>query len=262
MSFESLRGDTKNRVNILVVNKILLGNAFLMAATVCAFAGQDTATAVNPSRAPQPASENVSPIGEKEVGRPPLQRRNPRYQVRTSDVLDLNFPFSPEFNQTVTVQPDGYITLHAVGDLQVEGLTVPELTQMLRTAYGKILHEPVVTVELKDFEKPYFIAGGEVAHPGKYDLRGDTTLTEAVAIAGGFTENSKHSQVLLFRRVSKDWVEVKKLNVKKMLYAANLGEDLHLRPGDMLFVPKNAVSKIKRFMPTQSLGLYFRSIPL
>jgi hypothetical protein len=49
------------------------------------------------------------------------------------------------------------------------------------------LHNPIINVVLKDFEKPYFIAGGQVAHPGKFDLRDDTTLTEAIAIAGGFT---------------------------------------------------------------------------
>ncbi len=95
----------------------------------------------------------------------------------------------------VTVQPDGFITLLGVGDLHVEGQTVPDVTESIRTAYAKTLHSPILTVRLIDFEKPYFIAGGEVGHPGKFELRGNTTLTQAVAIAGGFTESSKHSQV-------------------------------------------------------------------
>jgi len=204
------------------------------------------------------ATAQVSHEGVPENrGHPALQRRNPRYQLCKGDVFDLDFPFTPEFNQTVTVQPDGYVSLRGLGDLHVEGETIPELTEALRQSYAKILHEPVITVALKDFDKPYFIVSGEVGHPGKFDLRGDTTVTEAVAIAGGFNENSKHSQVLLFRRVSNDWAEVKKLNVKQMLQAANLSEDVHLRPGDMLFVPKNAVSKIKRFIPAPGLGMYF-----
>jgi polysaccharide export outer membrane protein len=117
------------------------------------------------------------------------------------------------------------------------------------------LHDPVINVVMKDFAKPYFIAGGEIAHPGKYDLRDDTTLTQAVAIAGGFTQASKHSQVLLFRRVSNDWAEVKVLNVKKMFQAGNLTEDLHLQPGDMFFVPQNRISKIKPFIPYSSVGM-------
>jgi len=145
-----------------------------------------------------------------------------------------------------------------LGDLHVLGKTIPELTQLLQVEYGKILQNPDFTVELKDFEKPYFIASGEVTHPGKYELRGDTTVAQAVAIAGGFNEQAKHSQVLLFRRVSDDWAEVIQLNVKKMLQEASLREDLHLQPGDMLFVPKNLLSKIERFIPTSRLSLSYR----
>jgi polysaccharide export outer membrane protein len=161
----------------------------------------------------------------------------------------LVFPFAPEFNQTVTINPDGFVTLNGIGDLYVAGKMAPELKDLLQTTYSRILHDPVVNVVLKDFEKPFFIAGGEVARPGKFDLRGDLTLTQAIAIAGGFTENSKHSQVLLFRRVSNDWAEVKVLDVKKMFQTGNLTEDMHIQPGDMFFVPQNRVSKIRKWIP-------------
>ncbi len=208
------------------------------------------------AKSPEAGDENVqAPV--KHQGAPSFQERRPRYRVAPGDVLDLNFPFSPEFNQTVTVQPDGFVTLRNVGEFYVQGKTTPELAADLHQAYGKILHDPVITVDLKDFQKPFFIAGGEVGHPGKYDLREDTTASEAIAIAGGFTDSSKHSQVLLFRRLDDNSVEVKKLNLKKMLNSADLKEDVYLRPGDMLYVPKNRISKIKRFLPTEALSLYF-----
>ena len=176
---------------------------------------------------------------------PVLKRRNPRYQLRAGDVLDLNFPLTPEFNQTVTIQPDGFIVLNEMGDIHVQGLTTSELTETLQKAYAHILHEPVINVVLRQFEEPFFIAGGEVMRPGKYDLRGDTTVAEAVAIAGGFKDTSKHSQVLLIRRFNEDEVEVKVLNIKKMLNSRDMKEDAHLQPGDMIFVPQNTISKLK-----------------
>jgi len=185
---------------------------------------------------------------------PGFQPRNPRYQVGPGDIFDLVFSFTPEFNQTVTVQPDGFVNLRDIGDLHVGGKTVPELTEMVRTSYGKILHDPVVSIVLKDFDKPHFSVGGEVNRPGKYELRADTSVMEGVAIAGGFNDRSKHSQILLFRRVSDDWVEVKKLDLKSMSKTANFREDVHLRPGDMVFVPQNAISKIKPFLPISALG--------
>jgi polysaccharide export outer membrane protein len=114
----------------------------------------------------------------------------------------------------------------------------------------------MISVLLKDFEKPYFVADGQVGKPGKYELRGQTTITQAIAVAGGFTEASKHSQVLLFRRVDDQWTEAKIINVKKMEKSGSLKEDPFLHPGDMLFVPKNTMSKIQKFIPTGSVGAF------
>src|SRR5438477_4494515 len=88
---------------------------------------------------------------------PTFQERHPRYRIHVGDVIAFNFSFTPDFNQTVTVQPDGFITLRAVGDIQIEDKTTPEVVEAVRAAYGKVLHDPVITVELKDFEKPYFV---------------------------------------------------------------------------------------------------------
>ena len=130
-------------------------------------------------------SENTS---NTSIG-PTFQQRYPRYKLEFGDQFDVSFELSPEFNQTVTVQPDGYITLRGAGDVHVVGQTVPQLTETLKQAYSKILKDPVISVVLKDFEKPYFIADGQVGKPGKYELRGETTLTQGIAIAGGFQDS-------------------------------------------------------------------------
>ena len=188
---------------------------------------------------------------------PGLHERNPRYMVRKGDTFDLDFALSPEFNQTVAVQPDGYVTLKGVGSIFVEGQTVPELTETVKAAYAKTLHDPVIAIALKDFEKPYFIASGQVSKPGKYDLRSDLTVTEAVAIAGGFNDKAKHSQVVLFRPVpGSGGYEAKLIDVKKLLATRNLSEDPQIRPGDMIYVPQSAFSRIRPFLPTSSMGMY------
>jgi len=187
-----------------------------------------------------------------------FKERYPRYKIRAGDQFDVVFDLSPEFNQTVTVQPDGFVAMRGVGDIHVADQSVPELTGTLKKAYGKILNDPIISVVLKDFEKPYFVADGQVGRPGKYDLRGSTTLVEAIAIAGGFTDQSKHSQVLLFRRVDDQWMEAKIIDVKKMEKQGNLKEDPFLHPGDMLFVPKNTFSKISHFIPSYNMGTYFK----
>jgi len=182
--------------------------------------------------------------------------RRPLYRLTRSDVVTLSFTLSPEFDQTLTVQPDGYVALKGAGLVFAEGLTLEEFREAVRRAYTGYLHDPQVAVALKEFEHPYFVAGGELAKPGKYELRSDTSIIEAVEIAGGFTHEAKHSQVLLFRRVNDDLVEARVFNLKKMLKERNLGEDSQLRPGDLVFVPQNSISKIERFLTKPSLSMY------
>ena len=168
----------------------------------------------------------------------------------------IRFTFSPEFDQTASVQPDGYINLRGVEPLPAEGVTVPELKDLIVGAYSGVLRDPEVSIELKDFDKPYFIVAGEVNRQGKYELRSDITVTEAVAVAGGLTPRAKHSQVVLFRQVSDQLVESHVLDVKAMLKSRTLAEDIHVRPGDLLFVPQNLISKIKQYLPSSVLSLY------
>src|SRR5258708_9105887 len=86
--------------------------------------------------------------------------RRPLYRLNRSDVVTLSFTLSPEFDQTLTVQPDGYIALKDAGTVFAQGLTVEELQEAVRGAYRGYLHDPQVAVTLKEFEHPYFVAGG------------------------------------------------------------------------------------------------------
>jgi polysaccharide export outer membrane protein len=197
------------------------------------------------------------PVPESQPDRPILQPRDQRYRLERNDVFDLDFVLTPEFNQTVTVQPDGYISLRGVGDVMVLGQTIPEACASIRAAYVKVLDNPTIAINLKDFEKPYFVAGGWVGKPGKYDLRGETTLSQAIQVAGGLKDGAKTSNVILFRSISNGWVEVKNINMKQILSGKDTREDIHLRPGDMFLVSKSTFAKIEPFIPRATLGTYF-----
>ena len=93
---------------------------------------------------------------------------------------------------------------------------------------------------------------GEVERPGKYDLRGETTVTQAVAIAGGVKEHGKYSQAAVFRRLPDGGFEAKTLDLKKMLNEKQLGQDLRLEPHDMIFIPRGR--RLKASELTSSLA--------
>lgn len=80
----------------------------------------------------------------------------------------------------------------------------------------------------------------------------------AITTAGqGIAAPAKHSQVVLFRPVPGVGMRRSSFNVKKLVASRNLSEDLQLQLGDMLYVPQNALSKIRPFLPTSSMGAYY-----
>lgn len=188
---------------------------------------------------------------------PGFAERDRRYRLQPTDSLELHYRYTPEFDQTVTVQPDGYITLQIVGDLKVQGLTLDEAKSALLDRASQRLKDPEITLTLKDFEKPYFVVGGEVKNPGRFDMRGQVTAVEAIAIAGGFNSASAlHSEVILYRRLGQDLAKTQLLNLKAAMSQSSSEPLAVLRSGDVLIVPQNRISKVERIVKWGSWGVW------
>ena len=216
----------------------------LLAASQTAYAQQGADPLTSGSAA---VKASTTADREQGVALAPAER-NPRYRIGRSDILSVSFPLSPELNQTVTVQPDGFISLYDAGEIRVDGLTVPEIVVALKKAYSSTLNDPIINVDLVDFQKPLFTVTGQVGKPGQYDLRSDITVSQAIAVAGGLQPTAK-TQVFLYRAVDSNWAEVRELKLKDIQSGKNIDEDIHLRPGDMIFVPENKITKFRKYVP-------------
>jgi polysaccharide biosynthesis/export protein len=217
----------------------------------------NTPTANTPTTKTPTTNSSAQSNGPSDVDRPVAAQRNPRYKICRNDTLTITFPIAPEFDQlAITVMPDGYVNLQGAGSVYVLGLTVPETVEALKKAYSGILHDPVINVDLTDFQKPYFVVLGQVGKPGQYDLRYDITVMQAVAVAGGFAPTAK-TQIFLFHQISPTTVEVKKLNIKEIMNGKNVNEQVHLTPGDTIFVPEKAITNFRKYVPyTVGAGYY------
>ena len=192
-----------------------------------------------------------------------FSERDPRYRLQPADVLEIHYRYTPEFDQTVTVQPDGFVTLQIVGDLKLQGQTPEQVKAAILEIANRRLKDPEITIVLKDFEKPYFVVGGEVGAPGRFEMRGVITALQAIAIAGGFkTASAKHSQVILFRRVGPDLAKAEILDLKAAMSTSAMEPLAALRSGDMLIVPQNRISKIERFVKWGNFGFYVNPLGL
>jgi polysaccharide export outer membrane protein len=179
-----------------------------------------------------------------------------RYRLQPGDVFEVQYRYSPEFNQTVTVQPDGYVSLELGGDLKVAGLTISQAHDLILKKAAARLQDPVANLVLKEFQKPYFVIAGEVSLPGRIEMRERVTALQAIMLAGGMKEGARSSQVVVFRAINTDTAEVKLLNLKSIRRTADLENDLTLQPGDMVFVPRDKISKIERFMKLASVAAF------
>jgi polysaccharide export outer membrane protein len=87
-------------------------------------------------------------------------------------------------------------------------------------------------------------------------MRENTTAMQAVLLAGGFKENARPSQIVVFRKINSDTAEVKLINLNNIKHAGQLEQDIALQSGDMLLVPETRLSKISRFMKLANVGAY------
>lgn len=199
------------------------------------------------------AATNLAQAGQE------LHHR-PRYTLRPGDVLELQYRYTPEFNQTVTVLPDGYVNLNLIGDVRLSNLTVIQAHDLIVQKAQDRLNEPELNLVLKQFQQPYVVVAGEVAKPGKIDLRENTSAMQAVMLSGGFLQSAQTGQVLLFRKINTDTAEIKVLNLTKMRKTSDLERDVELQAGDMLFVPKDKIEKVSRYIKLLNIGMYFNPL--
>jgi len=183
-----------------------------------------------------------------------------RYVLHPGDVLDIQYRYTPEFNQTIAVQPDGYVSLQIGGDVKVAGKNLEEVRELILRKASTRLASPELTVVLKEFQKPYVVVAGEVPQPGKFELRENLTAIQAVLLAGGFKDSARSSQIIVFRKLNSDTAEVKTLNFKTLRRTGDLENDLTLQAGDMILVPRNRISKIERYVRLASLAAFLNPL--
>jgi polysaccharide export outer membrane protein len=187
-------------------------------------------------------------------------RQRPRYTLRPGDIIELQYRYTPELNQAVTVLPDGDVNLNLIGNLKVSDLTMEQTHDLIVQKAQAHLNDPELNLVLREFQKPYIVVAGEVPSPGKIDLRENTTALQAILLAGGFKESAHSGQVILFRKINTDTAEVKILKLTNIHQTAQLEQDAQLEAGDMLLVPRNKIEKISRYVKVLNLGMFINPL--
>ncbi len=182
------------------------------------------------------------------------------YLLRPGDSVVVSYRFTPEFDDTETIAPDGHLALKNIGQIQAAGASVLELQARVLDLSRAQLINPEVTVALREFDRPQIVVAGEVVYPGRMELRRPTTALQAILLAGGPKQDSAMGHVYVFRKVTSETAETHILNLRMLRTGDRAAHDLLLQPDDMVLVRHDALSTVERYMKLVNLGVYFNPL--
>lgn len=121
------------------------------------------------------------------------------FLIGPEDVLDITVWRNADLSRTVTVRPDGMISLPLIGDLRAQGFTAAQLAEKIAVRLKEFKESPTVAVSVKEINSYNIYVVGEVTKPGKYPLKSHTTVLQAISIAGGFTPFASKNKMQVVR---------------------------------------------------------------
>lgn len=160
-----------------------------------------------------------------------------QYVIGPTDVLAIDVWRDPEVSQVEEVLPNGRITLPLIGEIQASGKTPERLQSEIERKLSAYIHDPSVTVIVRQANSMRFNIIGQVERPGSYSLGSQMTVLDAIAVAGGFQEFAKTAHIYVIRQERNGSMERIRFNYKKAVHGNKRFLDLKLKPGDTVIVP-------------------------
>lgn len=158
-----------------------------------------------------------------------------QYPIGVADVLHVSVWKNPDLSQTITVGPDGFVSLSLIGDVHVAGSTTTELGELLTTRLAAFMLTPQVTVSIVEIHSRQVFVLGQVAKPGGYPLIGPVSVIQVLAQAGGLNTFAKRHGIYVLRP-ERGKVEKLVYNYTDVMHGKG-AQDLELEPGDTVVVP-------------------------
>ncbi len=172
----------------------------------------------------------------------------PSYRLYPGDVLDVSESSAPELARTVTVGPDGRISLPLIQPVMAADRSVLEIEGALSQAYSSQLLRPQVEVSVKQAAPLQIYVGGEVKNPGVYAMPGDINALQGVILAGGFLPTSRRQEVVVLRRGPDGRPMMRTVDLRKAVYGPAGVDAVPLRRSDIIYVPRSTIAEIDNFV--------------
>ena len=156
------------------------------------------------------------------------------YIISPSNVLEIKVYQEPDLSTTLTVSQDGTINFPLLGTIKAAGLSIRELENVIREKLAEdYLIDPHVVIIIRQYTKKKVSILGEVRSPGSYEIKDKLTMTQAIALAGGFTDKADSSDVKIIRETQEEKESIE-VNVSQIMEREE--RDIEVRDGDTIMV--------------------------
>lgn len=172
------------------------------------------------------------------------------YILQAGDQLEISVFHVPEYNKTVTVRADGFVSLPIIGDFKMAGLTVPGADKELARRLNERLVDPDVTVNVMNPRPASVFVLGDVQRPGPVALRDAPTAALAIAAVGGVARTASLDSVAVIHleadgTLSASMIQRPQSGTTAFYMALT---SMPLENGDVVVVPESTRSEAMRFI--------------
>jgi polysaccharide export outer membrane protein len=166
------------------------------------------------------------------------------YVIEPPDVVQIIAPNAPEIhNVQARLRPDGYITLHLLGDVFAAGKTPTQLAAEIEERVLKYYQDVSVQVLVTGFNSKFYYMAGETGQ-GPKSYTGKDTVLDAVLREG--IPRTAWPEKLVVLRPNEDGELIRRMtiNFKDIIERGDLRYNAVVEEGDILFMPLNPLAAI------------------
>jgi len=183
---------------------------------------------------------NVYAMAAKKSAPPSVEKtddlQEQEYIIYPDNVLKISVYNEPELSISVRVDAEGYINYPLVGKIQVKGLTIGEVNELIckKLADGYV-NNPQVNVSIEKYSTVDIL--GEVVRPGNYPIERNMTVVTLISRAGGFKASADLNNVKIIR-IEEGKKIIIKVKTKDVIEKGDKAKDVPLKPRDLVIVPE------------------------